>query len=112
MDVPEADDAPTHNVSEALEDADDAPTYDPGSTLPERLAELARLMRSGEAPSFALVVLGPDMALVDIETNTMPDAQEILLALTLGVQERQRDADEWAMITQMSEASSVPKEDP
>ena len=111
-DVPDADSAPTYDVSEAIEDADDAPTNNSGASVPDRLIELARLMRSGQAPAFALVVLASDGALVDIETDHMPEAQELMMALLLGTQERQRIADEWAMITQMSEASSVPKEDP
>jgi hypothetical protein len=90
--------------------ADDAPTYDPGEGAPERLERLARLMRQGCAPPYALVVLAPDDVLVDVETDIMPEAQDMLLALTVAVDRLQAAADEWAMVTEMSEASAPEEE--
>ena len=90
--------------------ADDAPTYDPGEGAAERLERLARLLRSGCAPPFALVVLAPDDVLVDVETDMAPEAQTMLLALTVAVDNLQAAADEWAMITEMSEASAPEEE--
>lgn len=97
--------------------ADDAPTYDPGEGAPERLERLARLLRSGCAPPYALVVLAPTDILVDLETDLAPEAQDMLLALTVAVDRMQEEADQWAMITDAEELSgaseaSDPQEDP
>ena len=91
--------------------ADDAPTYDPGEGAAGRLERLAKLLRLGQAPPFALVVLSPSDVLVDLEADRAPDAQDILLALTVAVGQMQADADAWAMVTEMSEASE-PQEEP
>jgi hypothetical protein len=85
--------------------ADDAPTYEPDDGAPERLERLARLLRQGCAPPYALIVLAPEDILVDVETDRAPEAQDMLLALTVAVDTLQANADEWAMITEMSEAS-------
>jgi hypothetical protein len=90
--------------------ADDAETYDPGDGAPERLERLARLLRQGCAPPYALIVLAPDDILVDVETDIMPEAQDMLLALTVVVDRLQAAADEWAMVSEMSEASA-PRDD-
>ncbi len=79
--------------------------------LPRRLERLARLLRLGSAPPFSLVVLAPDGdLLVDVHADSAPDAQTMLLGLTVRVNSIQEDADRWSMITELSEASSVGEE--